>query len=215
MLPFSCINRRPTLSGSGLEELLDPTNCFSYCLMVYSSLVTTPQSSSRYFCVGKWTLTASVLARCRRQLLVGSRTVCQAYNGPVEQKCISTVCSAGWQDPERLDTNTGWLPRYLRSGASSNFNNKQILLTYYIWLYPAGTRRQNDVVTLYRRCFNVSTSHQRPYNVILTSCAGWVVTTMTLFLFSLKVKQAYFVMFSCFIRLRTLSFGEGQVGRLP
>ena len=37
--------------------------------------------------------------------------------------------------------------------------------------FPDGTRRQNDVVWMF--FFNVLTSFQRPYNVVLTFCAGW------------------------------------------
>ena len=42
--------------------------------------------------------------------------------------------------------------------------------------YTAGTQPAHDVrTTLYGRCYDVKTLKRRPYNVVLTSCAGWVL----------------------------------------
>ena len=44
------------------------------------------------------------------------------------------------------------------------------------WLDKARTKASSahDVgMTLHERCFDVLTSHQRPYNVVLTSCPSW------------------------------------------
>ena len=54
-----------------------------------------------------------------------------------------------------------------------------IITTSYSRLYHSEITQAHDVKTLYGRHFNVLTSHQHPYNVVLTSCAGWIRGLLT------------------------------------
>ena len=57
---------------------------------------------------------------------------------------------------------------------------------------------QHDIrMTLSGRRFKVLTSYQRPYNVVLTSCAGWVKTSHSHDLLTHYMQEEITKTFSC------------------